>query len=347
MRETLIGEQIRRANRNLLVMSVLLMAGVLALLALNTRYLLNAVQGPRSISRAELTSLTSPDVFRNWVTVRGEETKSTGVTQVMRRKSKYTGTVTSESTNAYYLATRVGNRVLLVKSPHESAATTFTGELQEVPEELASQLSVKPGSPVLPFMLNADRYPDLAYGMLVVAFPAFAFGLWNVARWRMHSVDPTGHPIARKLAEHGDLETVVNGMDHEFRTSHRRIGDILLTTSWMLKPTTFGLTALAMRDVIWVYKKVTQHKTNFIPTHKSFAVVIRSRSGLILEFSANDRQTDELLQQAQLQVPWAILGFDKQLEQQWLRDKNGFIAAVDVRREEYYQWARAQGQPAS
>ena len=48
--------------------------------------------------------------------------------------------------------------------------------------------------------------------------------------------------------------------------------------NWLLHPTQFGLQVVAIKELIWAYKHVTKHYTNFIPTGKTFRLQVADRS---------------------------------------------------------------------
>ena len=51
-----------------------------------------------------------------------------------------------------------------------------------------------------------------------------------------------------------------------------------------------GALSEAVPDIVWVYKKVTQHSINFIPTGKSFAALLYDRYGYSTEIQASQKK---------------------------------------------------------
>ena len=83
-----------------------------------------------------------------------------------------------------------------------------------------------------------------------------------------------------------------------------------------------------------MYKKVTQHSINFIPTGKSFAALLYDRYGYSTEIQASEKKIVTLMTHIIKHCPWTIAGFSKDLEKLWTSRKGAFVAAVDERRKE-------------
>jgi hypothetical protein len=92
--------------------------------------------------------------------------------------------------------------------------------------------------------------------------------------------------------------------------------------------------------VIWAYKKVTKHYTNFIPTGKSYAVVICSRDGRSLEITSKQKKADGMLEELARRWPWILLGYSDELAAAWKSNRDAVIGVVDARCQEAGQPSR-------
>src|SRR5579862_902671 len=293
MWQNFIGKQIARANRNLLLtcLVVLLCCGGLA--ALSYQHTYNMLKGPAPIAENALAAIKSPDsVYRNYVTVRGDDVFDTGVTQVEQEKDEGSNEVKSEHTTAGFVLLRVGTHVLLVKETDQPASKVFNGEITAIPEDVRGEV-VTPlqaankdaAAALLPFMVDAsshvqDEYGFLGYGFLVgliVAAVACVFGIF-LSRYRESSYDR--HPIARRLASYGTPYQVADEIDNEVRQTAQSVGKMTLTKTWLLRPTAYGMNAIRLSDIVWAYQKTTQHRVYLvIPTRKTFAAIVCEKSG--------------------------------------------------------------------
>ena len=89
-----------------------------------------------------------------------------------------------------------------------------------------------------------------------------------------------------------------------------------------------------LNDIVWAYKKVTKRSVNFIPTGKSYTAIIIGRHRQRIEHSMSQKKVDALLTELASRVPWAVYGFNADLDNVWKKDPGGFVAAVDSRRQD-------------
>jgi hypothetical protein len=97
--------------------------------------------------------------------------------------------------------------------------------------------------------------------------------------------------------------------------------------------------------MVWVYKKVTKHSINFIPTGKTYSVVLVGRHRQRIEEQMKEKAVNEMLADLAARVPWALFGFTKELEKAWQKDPAGVIAAVDSRYQQQNSKSAAAGSP--
>jgi hypothetical protein len=108
-----IGQRITANTKNLWRWSItLLVSAALVGLPLAKR-LDNVLQGPRQVDAAQLATLSSAS-WRDYVIVKGDQTVSTGVTEL--ENTTESGQVVSQTTTGEYMAMVVGNRILVVKT---------------------------------------------------------------------------------------------------------------------------------------------------------------------------------------------------------------------------------------
>src|SRR5256886_16658542 len=89
---------------------------------------------------------------------------------------------------------------------------------------------------------------------------------------------------------------------------------------------------MATRDVVWAYAKVTKHYHNGIPTGKSYSAIIRDSKGQSLEISGKKDSVPKLLESLQRRMARVLIGFSKELEAVWLKEKLKFLQLIEHRR---------------
>jgi hypothetical protein len=308
---------------------------VLIALALNVRYFYNMAFGPFTQERAALTELTADTIpWQYYVTVAGDKHADTGFQYVSTTDSG------KETVENYYHVLVLGDRLLLVKSTTEEISNEVTGALEAIPSETQTKVvsemekeSPKLKGHFLAVMLDdANFYTGGFVGLGVAAVIGLicmiGIGL-SIWRW----LDPSQHPAMKALARFGDAETVIREIDADYAAPHEQLGkDIHFTSRWFIS-TIGALDAAPYRDILWCHKQVTQHRTNGIPTHKTYAAYIFDRYGKRLTIGGKDEFVNQVLQGVAKCVPGVAVGYSVELEKLYRTNRAQFATAVDTRRQ--------------
>ena len=342
-----IDGHIRRSIRNLVLINAVLAVGIIAVAGLNWRYLYNCLAGPFPTDLATLSATTDPgSLTRYFVTIDGDEVIDTGVREVKQRKEKYSNKVTSETVTAEYVALAIADRFLLVKTGGGHSGKQFTGALERLSSGERSQIigKIEADEPevkgaFLPMTLDATGFRGPAYIGLGVALPLLIIAGWQIATALSRTGDPGRHPITRALAGYGVPQVVAAKIDTEVRLGGQitSIGSVLLTPSFLFRSRLFGLDVVSIEEVVWTYKKVTKHYYNFIPTGKTYSVMVVDRRGSTLEIPtmAKEDKTHLIIEAIGRRAPWVLLGYDDELARAWKSNADTVIRAVDQRRKQY------------
>jgi uncharacterized protein DUF6709 len=347
MTPSFVHATIRRSNRNRLILCVVGALLLIGLAALNTRYLYNFFAGPFPIDRQTLLATADAgDLQRYWVTVQGDDVADTGFQQV--RRNKDTG---SESVTASYMALLLDKRVLLVKAQDDKSVTSFTGYLEPLSSDARTKIIADAENEApelrgafLPYMLNTDGFRGTGYVALALGIPLFGLCLFGIVRAIQRSADPMTHPIMRALGRFGPPDYVASQLDAELQADHQTVGKLHLTPSWLVQATTSTLDATRIDDVVWAYKKVTQHRTNGVPTGKTYAAQFWDRHGVCITVSGKEALVNQVLEAAAQRAPWMLAGYSAELEKTWKANRAAVLEAVEQRRRQVL--AHAQGAPA-
>ena len=340
-----IGKHIRSSDRNMLIANLGLVLVPLAIGVSTARYWSNFAAGPLKIDRQSLIAIKNPEAAdRYFVTVKGDKSIDTGLEQITQRKSKYSGTVTSQKVSAKFAALVIDQKFLIVKATAEHAGNVeFTGELTPVSSEVQQQVindavskNPKMKEAFLPFMLEETDFRTSGYFGLALGLPCILLGLWNLKKVGGRWGKPEQHPIAKALSAKGDASMVASQVEHELQSgANDALGNTKITRSWLFQPSFFGgLSALPLDSLVWAYKKVTTRRTYGIPVGKSWAAVICDRNGKSIEISGKEAQVDQVLQKLWQQAPWIMGGYSDELQKLWSQERSKFIEVVDLRRQQ-------------
>lgn len=349
-----VENEARRANRNLLLVNGLIVAVLVLIVAANYRYCANFVLGCKPVSAAELAGIQSPDQqWHNFVTVAGSKSASTGYQDV--EKHMQGSTVVSTEVKDEYVLLRVGQKVLLVKAPPGKEQLEYSGALEyttdPVKEDLLRPLAAGDAdlaSNMLPFTLNAADYRSNGYTMLMIGLPLVALAGWNLWKAMRRVSEIQTSPVWKHLAVYGNAEQLSQQIEAELQTAMiRKYGKLQIAQQWMVRRKTFSTWVSPVGDLVWIYKKVTKHSVNFIPTGKTYSVVLVGRHRQRIEEQMKEKAVNEMLADLTARVPWAIFGFTQDLEKAWRKDPAGVIAAVDSRYQQQNNKSMAAGAPGS
>jgi hypothetical protein len=333
-----VENEARRANRNLLLVNGGMLAVIILIVAANYRYCANFVLGTQSISAAELGALTSPEQrWRNFVSVSGTKSVNTEYQDVVNHMEG--GRVVSTEIKDEYIFLRVGKKILLVKAAPGKEKLEYSGELEyttdPVKEDVLRPLATEQpdrAAEVLPFTLNAVDYRSNGYTMLMVGLPILALALWNCLKAMRRISEIQTSPVWKQLSVYGSAEQISQQIEAELQPAMiRKYGKLQLGQQWMVRRKTFSTWASPIADLVWVYKKVTKHSVNFIPTGKTYSVVLLGRHRQRLEEQMKEQAVNEMQADLTARVPWALFGFTQDLEKAWQKDPDGVMAAVDLR----------------
>jgi hypothetical protein len=300
------------------------------------------VLGGQSISEAELAALTSPEQrWRNFVSVSGTKSLNTEYRDVVNHMEG--SRVVSTEIKDEYILLRVGEKVLLVKAAPGKEKLEYSGELvattDRVREDLLRPLAAEDpdlARAVLPFTLNAADYRSNGYTMLMIGLPVLALALWNCLKAMRRISEIQTSPVWKHLAVYGDAEQLSQQIEAELQPAMiRKYGKLQIAQQWMVRRKSFSTWVSPTADLVWVYKKVTKHSVNFIPTGKTYSVVLVGRHRQRIEEQMKEKAVNEMLADLTARVPWALFGFTQDLEKAWKKDPAGVIAAVDSRYQQY------------
>jgi hypothetical protein len=334
MSNDFVGSIIRRLNFNTLVISLAGLLVVFLGLVLNGRYLFNMFMGPFDTTQAEVLALNDAnDSLRYYINIEGDDHADTGFTYISKSDSG------KETIEAYYHALVLGNEFLLVKTKLSEITNLQTGALIDMPTDVKDEVIAEIEREVpelkgafLPMMLDTTDFRTGGFiGLGVGALVALLSGIGVlIALYRF--LNPEAHPALKALKRFGNLETVINDINMEMANPHDQVNKKIHFTRGWLVSTASGLQAIPYRDMMWGYKQVTQHRTNGIPTGKTYAAHLFDRHGINITIPGKEKEVNQLLELAVRAAPGMATGYSDELSKLWQKERPRFIAAVDERR---------------
>jgi hypothetical protein len=145
--------------------------------------------------------------------------------------------------------------------------------------------------------------------------------------WLRRIVNPSAHPLYQYLARLSDVQQMVQRVNEEF--AGIKPGDApQFGINWLAQGNTFGVDLVRWQDIAWlhIYTQVRNGvRSNYIR--------VRSRDGRQFVMPvAQQAQAEQLLRELYARAPWAEVGFSRELEQQWIKERATFLQRVDARK---------------
>ncbi len=105
-----------------------------------------------------------------------------------------------------------------------------------------------------------------------------------------------------------------------------KVSTLELTPNWIFNKASSGTYLLPANELVWIYKTVTQHRTNGIPSGKSFSVNMYFSSGFASTVPMSQAKVDQVIQYISGICPHAFVGFSDDLKQGWNKDRANLLS---------------------
>ncbi len=341
MEGTIVWRHIQKLNKKLWLHNLIGIALLLGFGCSQYRYLYNCYLGAQKINAEQLLKLEDAvRIDREFVTFTSSSIVDTGITKVILNKKTNVETVDSK----YAVAILDGDRAILIEMQPQADLhkLNLTGKLSIIPVDVQEKvvdrlLKYRPTlkDKIAPVMLESVNYKSSLDGLLFILAGGLGLCSWNLYRAKVRTNNPRKHPIYSSLARSGDGDLLACNIDREIRDRYNcqeLAGNTLfLTPSWLLFTEIYNLQIVKLDRLMWVFKKVTNHSINFIPTGRSYAIVLYDRFGEERNFSMCEGEVDRIIQNIHTYAPWTVIGYTSESRKMWNWRRKEFYAMVEQR----------------
>ena len=323
----------RKSAGSLVLFAVVTVVMVLLYLA-NGSYWTQLLH-PSNVDRARIESDAASlesgiHVDAEVVKLDGEPMGETGV----QEETTYDGFLTKVT--AKYWMLRVGDRLLIVKSAKNPGAKMM-GILDAMPYELEMKLFPDGTDPELkarfyPLLLDTDyREPAEVAGFWTLVVEGFC-GFFAWRGWRQLS-GRAEHPALKRARGWGELSTVSAQVELECQNAVKlRKKSWLLTDNYLVQNSMLRLDVFRLEDLVWAYPKLVRRRfAGVIGIGMHHVAVMEFRDGHA-EVNGKKKVVQQLLEMAGTRAPWAMIGYDAELEKLWKTSRSDVVAEVTGRK---------------
>lgn len=227
------------------------------------------------------------------------------------------------------------SKALLVRARQPiTAAGRLTGDLRRPNEEERDKLSLDRMPGLLPMVLSVENYRSDAWGMLALGGLVALWGFLLIRTGLRRAVDPTRHWSWRQLEAYGEPQALAQQLEEEISSDGTacRIGRTRITSHWVVRPRFGGADAVQLDALVWAYEKVTQHRTNGIPTAKEFAAILADCNGREVVLSERKADVERLLAHIAERRPYLAFGYNEELAATYANDREQVVRWVAANR---------------
>lgn len=332
-----IGQRIAATNKTLRRSGIGILVPALVLCAYFARSFINIQQGPATLDDAQLVAVSHPSLLlRNFVTVEGRNTVSSGLTDV--QKTIRHGVVESQTTIAEYMVTIVGKHILIVKAVPGDKAQKYTGTLTALPDDIKKDVFSHMREPeaqaaTLPLLLDASNpYSEFRHLGSMLAGLLMLLAFWALILSKRRTDMPERHPLCKLLLQYGPLEAVVPEIDADVASGSSTFADATFSRNWVITCWPTRVAVMRRDEMIWAYQKKTKHLRYGVPTGTTYALILRDARGQLLELSSSEQDVSSYLVRLGEETPWVIFGFDQKLQELYDKQLQSFAQAVSDRK---------------
>ncbi|MGB1285130.1 MAG: DUF6709 family protein [Aggregatilineales bacterium] len=342
MTQELIYSSVRRSNIVRVVAGGIILAiAVVVFVLTSLPYFMAKAGDPVQFSQADVIAMTG-DMQPNYnATVFGETTLDTGWEEYTTTNGVRTSTDAYYGALVLYEESSDSFRLLLVKMPNavNENADTYTGVLVPVPADDRNEViaDLERSEPelkgmFLPVMMSTLDDSTEWLGGLAVLVIAMLGSAWLLITGLMRLSNPEKHPIMKNLSRYGNPKDVAKDIKDDLMMSEQEVEKLRFSRQWVVYKNGGDFEAARFDDLLWIYKHVTQHRTNGIKTGKTFVVKLHDRYGKEITVTGKEPEVDAMLNAIFQRAPWVLAGFNDQLDQAMKKDINSVIQAVEQRK---------------
>jgi hypothetical protein len=331
-------QQVARISRNKIFRALLLL-GVLGFIAYNALPSLSSLSNLFLREEEVVNAADLPEFYedgRPYVMAVAEELFDTGYYVESDGKAKY-----------YYYAFWAEDQYIICRVPTSFIEDDYydyelhgeisvrssmeAGLLQDIAGEIASSAGMttsRARNLVSDYIIYVGTRTAAQVVASLAAVAAALIVAWivvcisNIADYR------TGRAY-KKLADGMSSAEQVNedlSCDIEYDRITIKRKDMLITRGWIAKQEFATFKVFRKGRLIWLYKTVTRHRTNGIPTGKTYAVTLCFDNGRTVSFTARLQEVDDLLLKIADDCPGVVCGYSDELAELYRRDRAAFRA---------------------
>ncbi len=177
---------------------------------------------------------------------------------------------------------------------------------------------------MLPYYLDVGRVsgrPVLAQLCLLIGSLAFLIaGLFPLVKALTGGYQKQ---VKAKLSAAGDFESAAERAALFYERTEP-VSGVRLGSEYVYFMNGANSVLLRPWDIVWAYQSTTQHRTNGIPSGKTYAAILRTADGRQYELGMKEAGVQRLLEAVSASLPGVIIGYTDDLERIYKQNRSSF-----------------------
>ena len=208
----------------------------------------------------------------------------------------------------------------------EDAAESWGMTSYEAGKYFSNYMIDTTGSRILEQIICGLGYLVVA-ALIFLALSQFRFvAAYTTNKWykKLSDLDPT---------QNADRVNEFVSREYDSGDYVLKMRQTILMRNWILLPKLTRFSVKRSSDLIWVYKTITQHRTNGIPTGKSYSITLRFKDKTTVSLTSKKKNSDALLDSIKHSYPHTFVGYTDSMEHLFRQDIDEFVRVIENAKE--------------
>lgn len=139
-------------------------------------------------------------------------------------------------------------------------------------------------------------------------------------------------PVVKYCEATGNKEAAMARIE-QFYAMTPEEGGLRITQEYFMHTGTGAMVFEPSQDILWVYQHIVKHSYNFIPTGKTYSLMVMKTDGKKVEVAMKNKKAAEAaMNYIGKTLPWLFFGYDDQLMNVYNQNRQAMIQAVNERK---------------
>lgn len=139
-------------------------------------------------------------------------------------------------------------------------------------------------------------------------------------------------PVMKYCEATGNKEAAMSRIE-QFYAMTPEEGGLRINQEYFMHTGTGSMVFTPSQDILWVYQHIVKHSYNFIPTGKTYSLMVMKTDGSRLEVSMKNKKAAEAaMDHIGRTLPYLFFGYDEQLMKVYNQNRQAMIQAVNERK---------------